>query len=123
MIRLRKGPSGTQAASVRLPVEAANKALKIGKIKVGWSVCPLSVSQRPEVCFKCQEFSHLARNCSGPDRNKLCRRCGEEGHMAKDCRQAPRCLICATEEGNNHVTGGPRCPAFKQATATKSQWS
>ncbi|XP_058817343.1 uncharacterized protein LOC131680645 [Topomyia yanbarensis] len=105
MIRMRKGPFGTQAASVRLPVEAANKALKIGKIKVGWSVCPLSVSQQPEVCFKCQEFGHLARNCSGPDRSKLCRRCGEEGHMAKDCRQAPRCLICATEEGDcNKIT-------------------
>lgn len=121
-IRMRKGPFGTQVASIKLPIEAANKALKTGKIKVGWSVCPLSVSQTPEICFKCQEFGHIARNCKGPDRSKLCRRCGEAGHKAQDCRKPPECMICVNKEARNHVTGGPRCPAYKEAAATKSQW-
>lgn len=121
-IRMRRGPFGTQVASIKLPTEAAIKSLKAGKIKVGWSVCTLRVSKLPEVCFKCQEFGHIARHCTGPDRSRLCRRCGEDGHKAQDCRKPPKCLICSNEEGNTHVTGGPRCPASKQATTAKSQW-
>ncbi|XP_058449259.1 uncharacterized protein LOC131429227 [Malaya genurostris] len=121
-IRIRNGPDGTKVALIKLPVDAANKALKVEKICVGWSVCPLSVSQLPDVCFKCLGFGHFARNCQGPDRSKLCRRCGEEGHMAKDCTKPPKCLICAATGDNKHPTGGSRCPAFKRASATKSQW-
>ncbi|XP_062714136.1 uncharacterized protein LOC134290922 [Aedes albopictus] len=121
-IRVRNGPSGTKVASIKLPIDAANKALRVGKIKIGWCVCPLSISQQPEVCFKCLEYGHLARDCKGPDRSKLCRRCGEEGHKAQDCRKSPKCLICANTENSNHPTGGRRCPAFKQVSATKSQW-
>ncbi|XP_062713362.1 uncharacterized protein LOC134290278 [Aedes albopictus] len=113
-IRVRNGPSGTKVASIKLPIDAANKALRVGKIKIGWCVCPLSISQQPEVCFKCLEYGHLARDCKGPDRSKLCRRCGEEGHKAQDCRKSPKCLICANTENSNHPTGGRRCPAFKQ---------
>ncbi|XP_062713546.1 uncharacterized protein LOC134290421 [Aedes albopictus] len=36
-VRLRRGPFGTQAASIKLPVDAANKAMTIGKIKVASS--------------------------------------------------------------------------------------
>ncbi|KXJ67809.1 hypothetical protein RP20_CCG010455 [Aedes albopictus] len=77
-VRLRRGPFGTQAASIKLPVDAANKAMTIGKIKVGCSVCPLRFSQRPEGCYRCLEYGHLARNCKGIDRSKLCRWCGQE---------------------------------------------
>lgn len=122
IIRLRKGPYGMQVATITLPVDAANKALKVGKIKVCWSVCPLSISQRPEVCYRCQEFGHLARNCKGPDRTNLCRRCGEDGHKALDCKKPPKCMICSTDEGRNHVTGGPKCSTFKKAVATRSKW-
>ncbi|XP_058456323.1 uncharacterized protein LOC131433746 [Malaya genurostris] len=121
-IRIRNGPDGTKVASIKLPVDAANKALKVEKICVGWSVCPLSVSQLPDVCFKCLGFGHFARNCQGPDRSKLCRRCCKEGHKAKDCTKPPKCLICAATGDNKHPTGGSRCPAFKRASATKSQW-
>ncbi|XP_062558086.1 uncharacterized protein LOC134222961 [Armigeres subalbatus] len=121
-IRLRRGPSGTQVAGIKLPVDAADKALKIGKVKVGWSVCSLSLSQQPEVCFRCQEFGHLARNCKGPDRSKLCRRCGEDGHKAQSCKKPPKCLICRNDGCRDHVTGGQKCPAYKQAISGKSQW-
>ncbi|KRF97424.1 uncharacterized protein Dwil_GK28277, partial [Drosophila willistoni] len=70
-VRLRRAPLGTQAASIKLPVDAANKALEVGKIRVGCSVCPLKISQRPEGCYRCLEYGHLARNCEGPDRNDI----------------------------------------------------
>lgn len=121
-IRLRKGPFGTQVATLKLPIDAANKALEIGKIKVGWSVCSLSIFKQPERCFKCLEYGHQAWNCKGPDRSKLCIRCGGSGHKIRDCKEQPKCLICANEASNDHVTGGPRCPAFKKASAPKSKW-
>lgn len=121
-VRLRRGPFGTQAASIKLPVDAANKAMTIGKIKVGCSVCPLRFSQRPEGCYRCLEYGHLARNCKGIDRSKLCRWCGQEGHKAQDCNNKQRCLFCVDKSRNRHATGGPRCPAFKQARGTKPQW-
>lgn len=121
-VRLRRAPLGTQAASIKLPVDAANKALEVGKIRVGCSVCPLKISQRPEGCYRCLEYGHLARNCEGPDRSKLCRWCGDEGHKAQDCNNKQRCLICKDKSRNRHATGGPKCPAFKQARNSKPQW-
>lgn len=124
-IRLTKGYQGTQTAMIRLSVPAASKLLKVGKVRVGCSVCPLRVaariakSDRKRVlrCFKCMGFGHMSANCKGPDRSEQCRKCGEKGHFAKDCSQAPKCMLCTAEEGNVHSTGGYKCPAYKKAIA------
>ena len=79
-IRLRKGPAGTQIATFRLPSADANLALKEGKLKVGWSVCPLGILQQPDICFRCFEGGHKSWTCKGPDRSQPCRRCGGAGH-------------------------------------------
>lgn len=109
-IHLRKGPQGTQVAAIRLPVAEANKAKNLGILKVGWSVCRLSIQQPPEVCFKCFGKGHKSWNCNGPDRSKMCRKCGAEGHRASDCKQIAKCLICVDRADNGHLTGGPKCP-------------
>lgn len=122
-IRMRKGFGGTQTATIRLPTAAANNLLDKGKVKVGWSVCPLKaiprVTKEMERCFKCMGFGHQARNCKGPDRSELCWRCGEKGHIAIECKKQPRCLLCKKEDGNDHKTGGFKCPAYKKATASQ----
>ncbi|XP_065082752.1 uncharacterized protein LOC135705107 [Ochlerotatus camptorhynchus] len=103
-IRLRKAYGGTQTASIRISSDAANELLKTGRIKVGWSVCPLKAIPRAtkqmERCFNCMNFGHQARNCKGPDRSDLCRKCGEKGHVAKDCTKQPMCMLCKKEDGN-----------------------
>ncbi|XP_062537719.1 uncharacterized protein LOC134206056 [Armigeres subalbatus] len=95
-IRLRRGPQGTQIATVKLPAIDANKVIKVGKLKIGWSVCPVSLYQPPVVdkCFRCLEPGHKSWACKGPDRSNLCRRCGEEGHKAHTCEKAPSCTLC-----------------------------
>ncbi|XP_062556887.1 uncharacterized protein LOC134221716 [Armigeres subalbatus] len=112
-IRLRRGPQGTQIATVKLPAIDANKVIKVGKLKIGWSVCPVSLYQPPVVdkCFRCLEPGHKSWACKGPDRSNLCRRCGEEGHKAHTCEKAPSCTLCASrKQEHNHAMGGPACP-------------
>lgn len=120
-IRLRKAFGGTQTAAIRLPVDAANKLVEIGKIKVGWAVGTLRatprVAKQMERCFRCIEFGHQARSCKGPDRSTLCWRCGGSGHVARDCTKQPRCMFCKPEDGNDHSTGGFKCPMYKKAKA------
>lgn len=113
-VQMRKYAQGTQSAVFKLPAILANKVLKAGKIKVNWSVCPVSVFERPAACFRCQGYGHKAWGCKGPDRSKLCRRCGTEGHKAKGCKAKPKCLICPSES-NNHATGSAACPCLKRA--------
>lgn len=120
-IHLRKAYRGTQTATIRLPTDAANKLLKLGRINVCWAVGRFRTIPRvPKelvVCYKCLDFGHQARNCLGPDRSKLCRKCGQEGHFASDCQRQPRCMLCKKEDGNVHMTGGYNCPVFKKAKA------
>lgn len=120
-IRLRKAHGGTQTAAIRLATVVANRLVEKGRIKVGWSVCSLRatprVTKQMERCFKCMSFGHQARNCRGPDRSDLCRKCGEKGHIARDCTKQPRCMLCTSEEGNDHMTGGVKCPVYKKARA------
>lgn len=75
-IRLRKAYGGSQIAEIKLLAEAANKLLKAGKVKVGWTVCSLRAVERLERCFKCMGFGHQAKHCQGEDRSKMCRKCG-----------------------------------------------
>ncbi|XP_062557268.1 uncharacterized protein LOC134222140 [Armigeres subalbatus] len=95
-IRLRRGPQGTQIATVKLPAIDANKVIKVGKLKVGWSVCPVRFCLPPVVdkCFHCLEAGHKSLVYKGPDRSNLCRRCGEEGYKAHTCEKAPSCTLC-----------------------------
>ena len=111
-VKLRRGPAGTQVATFRLPMTSANSVVKVGKLKVGWSICSLSIHQPLEVCFRCFGKGHKAWACRGPNRSALCRRCGEEGHKARECTKPPRCVICANGH-NNHMLGGPKCKAFR----------
>ena len=120
-IRLRAGPRGTKVASFKLPVDEANKAIAVGKIKVGWSVCSLRVFNPPLACYRCLEPGHRSHECKGQDRSKNCRRCGGWGHLMRDCQKPPECMLCPKGVGSNHFTGSSMCPAFKGARPNPAQ--
>lgn len=82
---LRKAYGCTQTAVIAMPADAARKAIALNKIRIGWVVCRIREKQRRQRCFRCLEFGHLARVCTGPDRSKQCYGCREEGHSIKSC--------------------------------------
>jgi Zinc knuckle len=119
-VRLRKTYGSTQAATINVPVDVANKLLKVGKVKVGWSVCHLRAYRQLLRCFKCMEFGHQAKNCQGVDRSKACWNCGKNGHQGKACKDPPRCMLCKVDDGNEHSTGGRKCKAYLEALSRKA---
>lgn len=118
-IRMRKAFGSTQIGTIKLAMPIANKILEKGKVKVGWSVCPLRISRQLLRCFKCLSFGHQSKTCEGVDRSKACWRCGVDGHQSKDCKSDPKCLLCTEETGNKHATGSLRCKAYKDAVDKK----
>lgn len=107
---MRPSFGGTQIAVLKLPFEQAKKALEIGRVRIGWTMCKLREVKRTSQCFRCLDFGHMAKDCKNEDRSKKCRRCGEEGHFARSCRNSPRCMLCKNgDEPMQHVTGSSRC--------------
>lgn len=116
-ISLRKARDGTQIAIFSLPLAEAQPFLRVGKIKIGWSICRVREKFTPKKCYRCLGFGHLAFSCKEPDRSKMCRRCGQEGHFAKNCKKPFKCMLCSREDlpPANHATGGTSCPAYRRA--------
>ncbi|CAB0028343.1 unnamed protein product [Trichogramma brassicae] len=98
---LRKAFAGTQTAVVTLPDQLAAKAIKLGRIRVGWVNCRIREKNEVRRCYRCWEPGHMAARCRGPDRKSCCRRCGQEGHMAKICQNVPSCLLCRDSPTRN----------------------
>lgn len=118
-VRLRKSFAGMQVATFQVPLAESKKVLEKAKLKVGWSICHLTISQPPQTCYRCLVPGHRSYDCKGPDRSKLCRRCGVEGHLARTCQAAPRCLICPKGTDNRHPTGAMVCPTNRRVQTCK----
>ncbi|XP_020295518.1 uncharacterized protein LOC109860665 [Pseudomyrmex gracilis] len=93
---VRSSPIGYGTLWARLPLRAAQKVVGGKRIEVGWFSFPVEalVARRMQ-CYRCLEYGHVARTCTGVDRSRACYRCGEKGHLAITCRAAPKCTLCA----------------------------
>ncbi|XP_037826925.1 uncharacterized protein LOC119614903 [Lucilia sericata] len=114
---IRKAYGGTQTAKISSPDALAQKALEMGKLKIGWSVCRVRETIVLKCCFRCLEFGHISSSCnSSVDRSKLCRRCGEANHFAKE----PKCMFCVANNHleTGHMAGSSKCPVFKKALSS-----
>lgn len=118
-IKMRNGYGSTQIATIKVPAEAANQLLKAGKMRVGWTVCPLQIPKQLLRCFKCLGFGHRGPECKGVNRSNNCWKCGGTGHKAAGCNNEPKCMLCLPSEGNAHKTGSFKCKAYKEALKKK----
>lgn len=109
-VRMRTAYGGMQTAIIKVASSSAPKILAAGKIRVGWTVCPLRLVPKPKECFKCWRLGHQQWSCKGPDRTNTCMRCGEVGHRARGCSKEQKCVLCPATS-SNHRMGGPDCKA------------
>ena len=115
---LRPAFAGQQRATVVLPAGKARALLELAKIRVGWVVCRIRAADQPKRCFKCQDYGHIAANCTNDcDLKGACFRCGTMGHAAKTCVKPPKCCLCSRkgEKQTDHATGSFKCPTYREA--------
>ncbi|XP_020298530.1 uncharacterized protein LOC109862798 [Pseudomyrmex gracilis] len=96
VVFLRRSSSAGGAALVRCPVEAAAKAVKAGKLPVGWVVARVR-ALRPRLlqCYRCFQPGHCRALCSSQvNRSNLCYRCRRPEHRAASCNEKEGCPLC-----------------------------
>lgn len=109
---LRKMRRGTQMITAFLPWDAAINAIKLGKIKIGWTYCSIKERCDPPFCTKCQRYGHMLHNCQEEVAAKRkCLRCGEE-HPTKECKSEHE--YCITCNFTGHRANSMKCPTYKQ---------
>lgn len=86
VISLRKTYGETQAALVLMPLDSAARATKNGRMRIGLVYSSARICKRRLRCYRCLQFGHESKSCSGPDNSKCCRRCGKSDHHAADCK-------------------------------------
>uniref|UniRef100_A0ABD2WD06 CCHC-type domain-containing protein n=1 Tax=Trichogramma kaykai TaxID=54128 RepID=A0ABD2WD06_9HYME len=111
---LLKAFAGTQISVVTLPDQLAAKAVKLGRIRIGWVNCRIREKNEVRRCYRCWDPGHMAARCPGPDRRSCCHRCGQEGHLAKICQNVPSCLLCRGDEARTHATMSAAYPLAKK---------
>ena len=112
----RPGRGGLNMVWVQCPLVCANRLIKSGRIRLGWSsagIVPLA--KRRLQCFRCLAVGHTRVNCqSGVDRSTWCFQCGRnDGHRAASCRLPPHCPVCeARGLAAGHRAGATECVPF-----------
>ena len=111
---------GTLMATAFLPVEAALRAIKERRIKVGWSYCHVKERTEPPFCNKCQVYGHLTKDCKETVIHKRrCLRCGDEHHRTFECKSdTEKCFSCNT---SGHRANSMKCPVYKALVNAKRQ--
>lgn len=115
--------NGLGTAWVKCPLEAANKIVEHGKLKVGWTIARVELfKNRPLQCFNCWAFGHVGYACtSSANRKNHCYFCGNKGHASRVCMaEKPDCLLCRENKlKSNHRLGSVMCNALKDMAQNK----
>ncbi|XP_011065537.1 PREDICTED: uncharacterized protein LOC105152792 [Acromyrmex echinatior] len=112
----RPGRGGLNIVWVQCPLACANRLIKAGRIRLGWSsagIVPLA--KRRLQCFRCLAVGHTKVNYqNGVDRSTWYFQCGgNDGHRAAGCRLPPHCPVSAARGlAAGHRAGATECVPF-----------
>lgn len=103
--------SGNQMVTIFLPPPLAERAIGLGKIRLGWTVCRVKERADPPFCQKCQIYGHPTHTCLAKSVVKRrCLKCGGE-HTTNACNSKSEfCISCNTD---GHRANSMRCPKYK----------
>nr|CAI5829680.1 unnamed protein product [Callosobruchus analis] len=109
---LRPLQDGNQAATVIIRRDLANKIIRRGVVKIGWS---WGKELRPEMLqvpgIRTQQ-ERLQRTRSSEE----CLNCGATGHRAKECQNSAYCPKCKQRD---HRADTTKCPYFRKIIREK----
>ena len=69
------------------------------------------------VCFKCQRFNHLAKDCKNETN---CGKCNQN-HQTRECNAEKNLYKCSRCKTNDHPTWSNSCPEFLAKKKNKSK--
>ncbi|KAK9708301.1 hypothetical protein QE152_g27290 [Popillia japonica] len=104
---LRPAFGNKQNVTVIMPAAAADKLIRIQKIKIGWMRRGIEEREEDKKCYRCWEHGHFKAECKGPNRERLCMKYAGEGHKANECQNSPYCIHC---KGEGHQSGSFKWP-------------
>lgn len=112
-----KGREG--ATNFIIEVSGATRKLILDsrRIFVGWQSCRVADYCRLTLCYRCMEYGHTGKTCTGKAR---CLRCAADHERTscpkKEDRTAQRCASCldAKLRQLNHLPGTPACPVYNR---------
>ncbi|CAB0033469.1 unnamed protein product [Trichogramma brassicae] len=93
--------------------ECRDVLVKEGGLYLGWRRCRVKEHCALTRCFKCQEFSHIAKYCK--EKENTCGKCGEVGHTFKECtleKQAQICVPCRRAKKPFDHFPDAKCPVY-----------
>lgn len=108
---LKTARSGTQVATVSMPSQAAERLIREGMIKIGWTQCRVKPKIDILRCYNCLGVGHHSDICREERGGKKCLNCAQVGHLIKDCRNNSFCTTCNKD---GHRTDSNNCPTHRR---------
>uniref|UniRef100_A0ABD2X888 CCHC-type domain-containing protein n=2 Tax=Trichogramma kaykai TaxID=54128 RepID=A0ABD2X888_9HYME len=93
--------------------ECRDVLVKEGGLYLGWRRCRVKEHCALTRCYKCQDFSHIAKHCK--EKDSTCGKCGEVGHTFKECtteKQAKVCVPCRRAMRPHDHFPDLKCPLY-----------
>lgn len=106
---LRKMRRGTQMVTVFLPAQAAEEAINMRRIKIGWTSCLIKEKIDPPFCTHCKVYKIEGHKCSERSVSFRCFKCGGS-HNTQECNNdLVYCFSCQVE---GHRANQMKCPVY-----------